>query len=273
MIVEKVLRSEDNTGKISIRLDDGSVIESVLLIDQSERVTACISCQVGCAQNCQFCKTGSLGLKRNLKAIEIVKQFDLLKEAFNQEITNIVYMGMGEPLHNIKNVMESIRIFTDPKKYNVFLRRITVSTSGVISGIPEMIKEPPYPGLAFSLITADQNLRNKIMPNTPDLKEIKQSLLNYQKVSNKRMIIEVINFKGINETEDEAEKIYEYLKGLDVIINLIPFNSIGDERFHEPDMEKVKDFSQMLFDRGLKVTIRHGKGQDIAGACGQLGQV
>lgn len=273
MVVKKVLKSEDNTGKISIKLDDGSIIESVLLIDQSDRVTACLSCQVGCAQDCQFCKTGSLGLKRDLTSAEIVKQFNLLKESFNRNITNIVYMGMGEPLHNIKNVMESIRIFTNPKKYNIFLRKITVSTSGVINGIPEIIKEPPYPGLAFSLITADQKLRNEIMPNSPDLKIIKQSLFDYQKVSNKRMIIEIINFKGINESEDEAMKINKYLKGLDVIINLIPFNSIEDERFHEPDMEKVKSFRDMLFTKGLKVTIRHGKGQDIAGACGQLGQI
>ena len=273
MFVEKVLRSEDDTGKISIRLEDGSVIESVLLIDQSDRVTACLSCQVGCAQRCQFCKTGSLGLKRNLTTSEITTQFDLLKKSFNRDITNIVYMGMGEPLHNIKNVMESLRIFTDPKQYNIFLRRITVSTSGAINGIPEMIKNPPYPGLAFSLITADQNLRRELMPNTPDLKEIKKSLIKYQKISNKRMIIEIINFKGINETEKEAEEIYKYLKGLDVIINLIPFNSIGDNRFHEPDIKRVQSFRGMLFDKGLKVTIRHGKGQDIAGACGQLGQV
>lgn len=273
MIIEKVLEAEDNTGKISIRLNDGSVIESVLLIDQSDRTTACISSQVGCAQGCKFCKTGELGLKRDLTTNEIVFQFDLLKESFKRNITNIVYMGMGEPLHNIKNVLESIRIFTDPKKYNIFLRRITVSTSGVLNGIKEMIKEKPYPGLAFSLITADQNLRNKIMPNSPDLISIKKSLKHYQKVSNKRIIIEIINFKGINESQDEVDFIEEYLDGLDIIINLIPFNPIGNSDFEEPDMEKVKNFSKMLFDRGLKVTIRHSKGQDIAGACGQLGQI
>lgn len=273
MKIEKVLRSADNTGKISIRLDDDAVIESVLLVDQSERVTACLSSQVGCAQDCMFCKTGTLGLKRNLSTDEIIGQFNLLKEAFNTEITNIVYMGMGEPLHNTKNVIESIRYFTNPKGDNIFLRRITISTSGAIKGIPELLKEAPYPGLAFSLITANQELRTKIVPKTPDLLTIKKALLNYQKHSRKRIIIEVICFDGINETAKEAEAIAEYLKGLDTIVNLIPFNSIGESDFNEPDIEKVKKFSQLLRDSGVKVTIRHGKGQDIGGACGQLGEV
>lgn len=271
MIVKDILRAKDNTGKISIKLNDGSIIESVLLIDQTERVTACISSQVGCAQDCKFCKTGTLGLKRNLTTQEIVNQVDLLKEVFKREITNIVYMGMGEPLNNTKNVVESINIFTDPKRYNIYLRRITVSTSGAISGIPELLKNKPYPGIAFSLITAKQMLRNEIMPNSPDLAIIKDALLLYQSKSKKRIIIEIINFKGINETKDEAVLIRDYLVGLDVIINLIPFNSIGESNFLEPDMESVKEFSKYLFDLGLKVTIRHSKGQDIAGACGQLG--
>lgn len=271
MDVKNILKASDNTGKISIKLEDGSIIESVLLIDQSNRVTACLSSQVGCAQNCSFCKTGTLGLKRNLTSDEIIKQFDLLEASFNREITNIVYMGMGEPLHNIKNVMKSIRVFTNPQKYNIFLRRITLSTSGVIRGIPEILKEAPYPGLAFSLITADEKLRKDLVPNTPELDKIKQALLEYQQISNKRIIIEIIIFSGINETTEEADKIYHYLKGMDVIINLIPFNDIGDSRFQEPDMNKVLEFSKFLFNHGLKVTIRHSKGQDIAGACGQLG--
>lgn len=272
MKVEKVLKSEDNTGKISIKLDDGSVIESVLLVDQSDRVTACLSSQVGCAQGCEFCKTALLGLKRNLTTDEIIGQFTLLKESFNREITNIVYMGMGEPLHNTKNVMESIRYFTNPKTENIFLRRVTISTSGAIKGIPELLKEAPYPGLAFSLITGDQKLRSKIMPGTPDLKTIKDALIKYQEVAKKRMIIEVICFKGINETIEEAKNITSWLEGLDSIVNLIPFNSIGESRFSEPDMEKVKEFSRYLYNSGVKVTIRHSKGQDIAGACGQLGE-
>lgn len=273
MEVLKVLKAEDNTGKISIKLDDNTVIESVLLIDKSNRVTACISSQAGCSQGCLFCKTGQMGLKRNLKVEEIIKQFDLLRVNFNRDITNIVYMGMGEPLHNIKNVMESIRIFTNPKTYNIFLRRITISTSGAVKGIPELIKQLPIPGLAFSLITAEQKLRSRIVPGTPELPIIKNYLLNYQKASNKRIIIEIINFNGINETQKEADLIVDFLIGLDVIINLIPFNSIGESEFREPEMSKVQMFSKLLIDRGLKVTIRHGKGQEIAGACGQLGQL
>lgn len=273
MKIEKVLRSADNTGKISIRLEDDSVIESVLLVDQTDRVTACLSSQVGCSQQCMFCKTGTLGLKRNLTVDEIIGQFKLLKEAFNTVITNIVYMGMGEPLHNIENVMKSIRYFTNPKTENIFLRRITVSTSGAIKGIPTMLNEEPYPGLAFSLITANEELRKRIVPKTPDLQTIKEALLSYQKQSRKRMIIEIICFQGINETPEEAKAIKEYLEGLDTIVNLIPFNSIGESEFKEPDMHMVKNFSQLLRDNGVKVTIRHGKGQDIGGACGQLGEL
>lgn len=273
MKVEKVLKSVDNTGKISIRLNDNSVIESVLLVDQSDRVTACLSSQVGCAQACSFCKTGALGLKRNLTTDEIIGQFNLLKESFNREITNIVYMGMGEPLHNAKNVLKSIRYFTNPKGDNIFLRRITISTSGAIKGIPELIKEEPYPGLAFSLITANQKLRSKMVPKTPDLASIKNALIEYQTISRKRIIIEIICFKGINETAQEAKEIAEYLKGIDSIVNIIPFNSIGESEFQEPNNEIVRNFSQLLRDNGVKVTIRHGKGQDIGGACGQLGEV
>lgn len=273
MIIEKVLKAEDNTGKIAIRLDDESVIESVLLIDQTNRVTACISCQVGCAQGCLFCKTATLGLKRNLTISEITGQFDLLEKAFKMEITNIVYMGMGEPLHNIENVIASIREFTNPKSYNIFLRRITISTSGAIKGFPKLLETDPYPGLAFSLITANQALRKRIMPGSPNLDLIKKSLLNYQKITKKRIIIEIITFDKINETLKEAENIYNYLYGLDVIINLIPYNSIGESEFQEPSLIKVKQFSKFLFNLGLKVTIRHSKGQEIAGACGQLGSL
>lgn len=272
MKVIEVLKAQDNTGKISIELDDGSIIESVLLVDQTDRVTACLSCQVGCAQGCLFCKTGSMGLKRNLSTDEITGQFELLKKSFGQVITNIVYMGMGEPLHNIRNVLESVRIFTNPKGHNIFLRRITISTSGYIRGLSELLKEAPYPGLAFSLITTNNELRERIMPGSPKLDMIKKSLLEYQKITNKRLIIEIINFDGINETKTEAVTIKKFLSGLDVIINLIPFNDIGSAEFKPPEMEKVKQFSAYLKELDLKVTIRHGKGQEIAGACGQLGK-
>lgn len=272
MKVLEVLKAKDNTGKISIKLDDGSVIESVLLVDQTDRVTACLSCQVGCAQGCLFCKTGNMGLKRNLYTDEITGQFELLKKSFGREITNIVYMGMGEPLHNINNVLESIRFFTNPKGHNIFLRRITISTSGYLKGLSELLMEAPYPGLAFSLITADLKLRKRIMPGSPTLDSIKKSLFKYQNTTNKRLIIEIIIFDGINETLTEANAINEFLSGLDVIINLIPFNDMGSTEFKPPEMEKVKQFSAFLRELDLKVTIRHGKGQEIAGACGQLGK-
>ncbi|QEN05052.1 radical SAM protein [Thiospirochaeta perfilievii] len=273
MKVIKTLRAIDNTGKIAIKLDDNSIIESVLLIDQSDRVTACLSCQVGCAQNCQFCQTATMGLKRNLTSSEIIWQFEALKDVFQRDITNIVYMGMGEPLHNIDNVLTSIKTFTNPKTYNIFLRRITISTSGAITGMDKLLKNPPFPGLAFSLITANQDLRYKLMPNTPKLSEIKESLKQYQQKTNKRLIIEIINFQGINESLNEAIEIRDFLEGLDVIINLIPYNYVPGKNFQEPTMENVEKFSSFLYNLGLKVTIRHGKGQEIAGACGQLGVI
>ncbi len=273
MQVEKILEAEDSTGKIAIRLNDGSIIESVLLVDQTNRATACLSSQVGCSQKCSFCRTGSLGLKRNLTTEEILIQFDLLKETFKRDITNIVFMGMGEPLQNIDFVLESIRIFTNPKKYNIFLRRVTISTSGYIQGFNKLLESKPYPGLAFSLITANQNLRKKIMPASPSLDIIKENLLVYQEITKKRIIIEVIVFKLINSTFDEALLIKEFLIGLDTIINLIPYNSTGSGEYEEPLLEDVELFSKMLLKLGLKVTIRHSKGQEISGACGQLGDI
>ena len=273
MKVKKVLKAQDNTGKISIELEDGSVIESVLLIDQTNRVTACLSSQVGCAQGCLFCRTGILGLKRNLTVNEITNQLHLLEATFKQTITNIVYMGMGEPLNNTKNVISSLYYFTNPKRLNIFLRRITISTSGVPNGILDLLKSTPYPGLAFSLVSANQELRSKLMPNTPDLQTIKKSLLKYQQVANKRIIVEIIIFKDINSSKKEAEDIHSFLKGLDVIINLIPFNSIGESEFKKPRIKDVEQFSEYIHNLGLKVTIRHEKGQEIAGACGQLGEL
>ena len=272
MTVIRTLKAEDNTGKIIIELDDKTLIESVLLEDQSNRITACLSSQVGCAQGCKFCKTAQMGLKRNLTSTEIIEQFNLLKKSFNRTITNIVYMGMGEPLHNTTAVLESIRYFTNPKTENIFLRRITVSTSGVTKGIKELVKQQPYPGLAFSLISADSNIREKIMPNTPSLTEIKNELIYYQKKSNKRIIIEVIVFKNINNTKEEATAIAEYLKGLDVIVNLIPYNTTGADVFKSPSLKQVELFSKYVKESGLRVTIRHSKGTEIAGACGQLGE-
>ncbi len=271
MKVIKCLKAADDTGKIIIELDDTSLIEAVLLEDQTGRITACLSSQVGCSQGCGFCKTSRLGLKRNLTTQEIIGQFNLLKESFDRDITNVVYMGMGEPLHNLDNVIKSLRYFTNPKTENIFLRRITISTSGVIKGITDLLNEAPYPGLAFSLISADEKYRKEIMPGSPSLSRIKEALLTYQDVAKKRIIIEIIAFDNKNNSEEEAIEIANYLKGLDVIINLIPFNPIDDERFLQPKMENVKIFSQYIKNQGLKVTIRHGKGQEIAGACGQLG--
>lgn len=271
MVITNIEKSLDNTGKIAIKTKDGFIIEAVLLVDKTERNTACISSQAGCAQGCRFCCTGQMGFSRNLTSEEIVLQYYLLKEAFQKEITNIVFMGMGEPLCNTENVLQAVKVFTDPKGLNIFLRRITISTSGIIPGIKRVLKEKPVPGLALSLITASQELRKKIMPLSPSLAELKEIVKTYNREANKRVILEVVLFHKLNTSEEEIEMLREFCDGLDYYINIIPWNTVGNTEFKTPDEREIQFFADRLKELKMPVSIRHTKGSDINSACGQLG--
>ena len=276
--------SDTNTEKIVITLKDGLKIEAVLLNDKKNRLTACLSTQVGCPCGCLFCKTGSMKLSRNLDSDEIVEQFLHLKNIAEKEkkdghiIDNIVIMGMGEPLLNLDNLRKAIDIFSDTKGLNLSKRRITISTCGICEGLFEIANNNPNLRLALSLTTADESLRLKLMPisKTNPLKSVKDALKLYQKNGGSRITLEIPLLGGINTGKKDASEIAGFAKGLETVINLIPWNPVKDLEFEgnplrEPSKEEIYNFKDMLESHKLKVTMRLHKGKKINGACGQLG--
>ncbi|MCL2229495.1 MAG: 23S rRNA (adenine(2503)-C(2))-methyltransferase RlmN [Treponema sp.] len=277
----KSCEEDGKTKKIAVELKDNSKIEAVLLEDGNDRKTACLSTQVGCPAGCVFCKTGSLGFKRNLEYHEITEQFFHLKNLTNEDgIGNIVIMGMGEPLLNYDNLKTAIETFTDKKGMNFSKRRITVSTCGIVDGLNKIAQNGPYVRLALSLATADEDLRNKLMPVTKanPLDKIKEALLIYQKKSGSRITLELPLLGGINTREKDAQTIANFSKGLDTVINLIPWNPVEGLGFEgkqilEPSKPEIENFKNMLERKKLNVTLRLHKGKKINGACGQLGSI
>lgn len=284
-IVFQTLKDEDGTVKLQLRLKDGAMIEAVLLSDGDGRKTACLSTQAGCPVSCVFCKTGSLGFLRNLNASEIVEQFLYLK-SLHEDISNIVIMGMGEPLLNLDELRQAIAVICHPGGLGLSKRRITVSTSGIIDGIKDMALHGPEVRcelnvrLAVSITAANEELRSKLMPVTKHnpLPALKKALIDYQKQQNRRITLETVLLGGINTRQQDIDALVSFAKGLDCIINLIPWNSVPGLLFEgkaltEPKNLEVDHFLRQLEKRGLNVTRRYKKGGNISGACGQLGSV
>jgi len=274
--------------KIVIALEDGLKIESVLLRDGKSRFTACLSTQAGCPAGCVFCKTGSLGFSRNLTAAEIAEQFLFLRTAACAEaeeksghgIDNIVIMGMGEPLLNLAELRKTIAFFTDPAGINFSKRRITISTCGILGGLFDLADNGPYVRLALSLVTADEELRRQLMPIAAEnpLEKVKQALAAFQSKSGGRVTLELPLLGGVNTRAKDAQLISQFAKGMDTVINIIPWNPAAGLEFEgkplrEPDKRETEDFVKQLESLGLKVTMRHRKGRGVMGACGQLGEV
>ncbi|MCF6335554.1 MAG: 23S rRNA (adenine(2503)-C(2))-methyltransferase RlmN [Spirochaetales bacterium] len=263
--------SEDGTAKITIKLQDNSFIESVLLVDENDRKTACLSSQAGCAMGCTFCKTATMGLIRNLSAGEIVEQFLHLQRKYGN-ISNIVFMGMGEPLANFAEVLKSIRILHHPLGQNIGHRKITISTSGLTSGIRELAETGIPVRLAVSLISAESDLRLKLMPvaGKESLKQLKESILYFQEKTKKRITLEYVLIGGINDKKEDAVKLRHFVNNLKVIVNIIPWNPVDDLPYREPDEETISSFISTLEDLSIPVTKRYRKGRSVNGACGQL---
>jgi len=278
-----------NTSKIALLLQDNTVIEAVLLSDNKNRLTACLSTQAGCPAMCVFCKTGSLGFKRNLESNEIIEQFLHLKNAAapgkknGHVIDNIVIMGMGEPLLNLVNLRKAIDVLCDKKGLNLSQRRITFSTCGICEGFFDLAKNGPYPRAALSLVTADEPLRQRLMPITKNnpLNKVKDALLLYQKNGGGRVTLEIpalaLKDSGaVNLSEKDASLIADFAKGMDTVINIIPWNPVEGLQFEgrdlcEPDKKETDNFIKSLESHKLNVTMRLHKGKKICGACGQLG--
>jgi len=290
------LCEDGETKKIVLTLKDGLKIESVLLNDGKDRLTACISTQAGCPVGCVFCKTGSIGFKRNLTSGEIIEQYSHLlrisdkssgKDAQTRReekslkehiIDNIVVMGMGEPLLNLSSLRKAIEILNDKSGFNFSKRRITVSTCGICEELFDIASNGPYIRLALSLVTADETLRRKLMPaakNNP-LDTVHKALVLFQKNSGGRLTLEIPLLGGINTREKDAKSIADFAKNLDTVVNIIPWNKVDGLLFEnvqleEPAKNETNNFIKALENYGLNVTVRLHKGQGIMGACGQLG--
>jgi 23S rRNA (adenine2503-C2)-methyltransferase len=271
--ISQTLRDPDGTVKLQIELDDGAAVETVLLTDAEGRKTACVSCQVGCPMDCAFCQTGHIGYTRNLSAGEIVEQFYHLEDEVGK-LDNIVFMGMGEPMLNLKEIRKSIAVLTHPKGRALSRRRITVSTSGICAGIRSLADEGPDIRLAVSLTTANQDLRTALMPvnRANPLKELREAIGYFIEKSGKRVTLEVAVMKDVNTGSANAKEIADFARGLNVHVNIIPWNSVPTLPFKQPSSGEVASFVKMLANYGLNVTLRTRRGEKIGGACGQLGR-
>lgn len=269
--LENTLTGSDGTVKLKIKLEDASFIEAVLLTDRNGRKTACLSVQAGCGMGCAFCRTGKMGLKRNLKSYEIVEQMLFLVSGYGR-ITNIVFMGMGEPLENLENLRRAVEIFHHPGGCGISFRKITVSTCGIVPKMYEMAENGPHTRIALSLITADPVLRSMLVPANRryPLKETKDALLYYQKKTGKRITLEIVLLKGVNDRAEDMESLLKFIPPLKVVVNIIPWNPAEDIHFKEPSPSEVLRFKNRLVKAGVAVTERYRRGRGINGACGQL---
>lgn len=271
--VSEVLKDPDGTIKLQITLSDGRAIETVLLTDKENRKTACVSCQAGCAMQCAFCQTGKLGLGRNLTAGEIVEEF-LYMEKEAGKLDNIVFMGMGEPMQNLEAIRRAVRILTDPKGRALSARRITLSTCGLTKGIYDLADNGPAMRLAVSLTTADPDLREKLMPVTKGnpLPELKKAIAYYSQKTGKRVTLEAALLAGQNTSRESAMRMVEFSRGIDVYVNLIPWNPVPGLGFETPIPAECSAFVSILENNGINVNLRTRRGTKIGGACGQLGR-
>lgn len=267
--------SSDKTIKCAFEIEKGKVVEGVL-IPTTSRVTACISCQVGCSLSCAFCATGKLKLLRNLTAGEIVDQVAYLKnlseEMYNRPLSNIVYMGMGEPMLNYKNVLRSIEIITSKEGLGMSPRRITVSTAGISKMIKKLGDDEVKFNFAVSLHAANDAKRSKIMEinDTNDLKSLAESLTYFYEKTGTRVTFEYIIFKDFNDSIEDARELVTFSKCIPCKINIIEYNPIDDGEFQRADPKKTDEFAAYLENKGLIVNVRRSRGKDIDAACGQL---
>lgn len=271
--------SADGTIKNRLQLHDGYFVESVL-IPTEKRMTACVSSQVGCSLSCKFCATGYMARKRNLDFDEIVDEVTLLNELaqkhYNKNLSNIVFMGMGEPLLNYKNVMKAVERITSPQGLGMSPRRITVSTAGVAKMIKQLADDNVKFKLALSLHAATDKKRNEIMPinETNNLKALIEALNYFYKATGNEITFEYILFKNFNDSEKDAEDLVKIYRQVPAdLINIIEYNPIDAAAFEKPEEEKTQQFMEYLTSKRVNVRLRRSRGKDIDAACGQLANI
>lgn len=271
--------SADGSIKFGFTLEDGQIIESVI-IPEADRNTLCISSQVGCAMDCRFCQTGTVGFKRNLTPAEMVNQVCAVRDYLNRQqsgpgdqtaVTNLVFMGMGEPLNNLDNLLTTISILTDQKGLDMASRRITVSTCGIV---PKMrtLGEQTSVNLAISLHAVDNETRNKLMPinRRYPIAQLLQACRDYPIQKRKRIMIEYIMLDGVNDSDAEARQLATLLRQIPCKINLLAYNECEGMGYSSSPRDRILSFQEILRKAHYSVFIRSSRGSDIAAACGQL---
>lgn len=263
--------SSDGTIKYLIEYPDGECVETVLMrFDNRANLTACVSSQIGCAVNCSFCATGKRGFIRNLTYKEIIEQVLTIQRDTGLKVTNIVFMGQGEPMLNLDNVTKAMEIFND--NFQIGARRLTVSTSGIIPGINKLAENDMQSTLAISLHAPNHEIRRKLMPieDKYNMTELKTALKKYVEKTGRRITIEYLLAKGLNDTPEAAKELAEYLSDIKCNVNLIPYNPTEKNDYQRPSGNSIQRFKYLLEHSGKKVTVRLERGADIDAACGQL---
>ncbi len=263
--------SSDGTLKYLLEFPDGQCVETVLMrFDNRANLTACVSSQVGCAVNCSFCATGKRGFIRNLTYKEIIEQVLTIQRDTGLKVTNVVFMGQGEPLLNLENVLKAMEIFNE--NFQIGARRLTVSTAGIIPKINELANIEMQSTLAVSLHAPNHEIRKQLMPieNKYPMPELKQALKKYVEKTGRRITIEYLLIKDLNDTLESAKQLVQYLHDLKCNINLIPYNPTAKNDYQRPSNNSIMRFKSLLEQSGKKVTVRLERGADIDAACGQL---
>jgi len=265
--------SSDGTKKFLFQLENGNRIESVLIPDK-KRLTLCLSTQAGCAMGCRFCLTGKKGLKRNLTTAEIVNQILAVRETLpdTTSITNIVLMGMGEPLANYQNTLKAIELMAYPEAFKFSSRRVTLSTVGLLPELEQLAREKVRFRLAISLNASDEETRNRLMPvnRRHPLKKLFELCRNFPLQPRARITFEYVLLEGENDSPEDAKRLLKLLRGIPSKVNLIPLNEASGISFKKPSEERVRQFQEILMEGGLAAIVRASKGADISAACGQL---
>jgi 23S rRNA (adenine2503-C2)-methyltransferase len=268
-------KSNDGTIKSAFRLHDAHLIEGVL-IPATDRMTACVSSQVGCSLTCKFCATGYMDRKRNLEAAEMYDQVVAIdrqaRENYGIPLSNIVYMGMGEPLLNYANVLESVEKITSPDGLGMAPKRITVSTAGIAKMIKKLGDDEVRFNLALSLHAANDEKRNQIMPinESNSLENLAEALQYFYQKTNNRITFEYIVFDKFNDTLQDAKELWEFTKKVPAKVNIIEYNPIAEATYKNTDANRLEQFAKFLEQRGVIVNVRRSRGKDIDAACGQL---
>ncbi len=261
--------AHDGTRKYLLKLKDGLIIETVG-IPSSKRLTVCVSSQVGCIMNCDFCATGKEGFTRNLKAHEIIDQILTVQEDFKQRVSNVVFMGMGEPLLNLPEVIKAVKSIN--KDIGIGARFITISTVGLPKKILELAQYQLQITFAVSLHASNQQLREKLIPsaNHYPLKQLLADCREYVNITRRRITFEYILLSGVNDLPEHAQELAQQLKGFQTHVNLIPYNPISEVDYQRPTPERIKNFVELLEKNKIAVSVRYSRGLEADAACGQL---